>query len=227
MRPEQARKWLSEPRFRGFKKAVASQDHESAVALYMWNADISAAFLGVLHHIEVLLRNAIDRQFPPTDAGHVASICNAGVWLTDPAILEDRGREKVNDAIGRLASENRKPTRGRLVASLTFGFWTALFAGRYEGLWRSYLVGAFPNGDGRRNEVRKALARILQLRNQIAHHEAIFARNLAKDHETLLNVAALIDPEAAPYIAERSKVVELLPLRPSLLTGPERMKREV
>jgi hypothetical protein len=216
MRPEQARKWVSEPRFNGFRKAVADHRHESAVALYLWNAEISAAYLGVLHHVEILLRNAVDRQFPATDADHVASICNTDVWLTDPAFLEDQGREKVNDAIGRLVGENRRPTRGRLVASLTFGFWTALFSGRYEDLWRSHLVEAFPNGSGRRSEVRRALARTLQLRNQIAHHEAIFARDLAKDHALLLSVAGLIDPEAQLYIGEHSKVVALLPLRPDL-----------
>ena len=51
MRPEQAKKWLSEPRFRNFQNAVPAQDHDSAVALYLWNAEVSAAFLGVLHHV--------------------------------------------------------------------------------------------------------------------------------------------------------------------------------
>ncbi len=213
MKQEQVAKWLSEPRFRNFLNAVDG-NHESAVALYVWNADISAAFLGVLHHVEVLLRNTIDRQFPETEADRRVSICNAEVWLTDPAILEDRGREKVNDAIARLTGENRIPTRPRLVASLTFGFWTALFAGRNEDLWRSTLLGGFPNGNGRRNQVRKGLARILQLRNQIAHHEAIFGRNLAKDRDVLLQIAALIDTEAGDYIAKLSTIDELLSRRP-------------
>lgn len=63
MKPEQSVEWLSKPRFQNFLDAVEG-DHESAVALYVWNAEISAAVLGVLHHLEVLLRNAIDRQFP-------------------------------------------------------------------------------------------------------------------------------------------------------------------
>lgn len=209
MRPEQADKWLSEARFHNFLTG-AEGHHGAAVALYVWNAEISAAFLGTLHHIEVLLRNAIDRQFPETEPTSEISICRATVWLTDPAVLEDAGREKVNDAIARLTAENRSPTRPRLIASLTFGFWTALFSGRYEELWRSTLVGAFPNGNGRRNQVRKTLARILQLRNRVAHHEAIFRRNLAKDHGILLDIAGLIDTEARDYIAELSTIEDLV-----------------
>jgi Abi-like protein len=212
MKPEQADRWLSAPRFRNFLNA-ADGHHDRAVALYAWNAEISAALLETLHHVEVLLRNAIDRQFPKTELDCKVSICNADVWLTDPAILEDPGREKVNDAISRLTGESRSPTRPRLVASLTLGFWVALFAGRYEDLWRSTLLDAFPNGDGRRNQVRKVLARILQLRNQIAHHEAIFDRDLHTDHAAMLDVAGLIDAEARDYIASLSKVGDLLSQR--------------
>jgi hypothetical protein len=213
MEPEQAKAWLSEPRYRNFLSA-AEGDHAAAVELYLWNAEVSAAILGTLHHVEVFLRNTIDRQFPAGATERQISICNPDIWLTDPAILEDRGREKVNEAIARLMNQSRRPTRPRLVASLTFGFWAALFAGRYEDLWRSNLRHAFPNGDGRRNSVRKATARIIQLRNQTAHHEAIFGRNLSKDHETMLEVTGWIDEEARDYIAGISQVGTLLARQP-------------
>ena len=78
MKPEQAVRWLSEPRFRNFLNA-ADGEHDSAVALYVWNADVSAALLGVLHHVEVLLRNGIDDQFPASrrdirEVGHSTDI---------------------------------------------------------------------------------------------------------------------------------------------------------
>jgi hypothetical protein len=209
VKPEQAVRWLSEPRFRNFLNA-ADGEHDSAVALYVWNADISAAFLGVLHHLEVLLRNVIDEQFPASEADQPVSICRPEVWLTDPEIVGNQGREKVNEAIGRLAGENRGPTRSRLIASLTFGFWTALFSGQYEALWRTSLVKAFPNGNGRRSQVRKSLTRVLHLRNQIAHHEAIFGRNLAKDYRVMLEVAGMIDADARVYIESISQVDRLL-----------------
>ena len=63
MRPEQVNRWLTEGRFRAFLDARFG-DHDRAVALYNWNAEVSAAFLEVLHHVEVLLRNAIDQSVP-------------------------------------------------------------------------------------------------------------------------------------------------------------------
>jgi hypothetical protein len=209
----QAEKWLSEPRFQNFLRA-SDGGHDEAVALYLWNAEISAAFLGTLHHVEVLLRNAIDAQFPAIDPEQPVSICQPNTWLTDPGIVSDLGREKVNEAIQRLVGEKRRPTRPRLIASLSFGFWAALFSGPYEDLWRSTLRAAFPAGNGKRNQVRKALTRTQQLRNQVAHHEAVFGRNLEKDQKVMLGIAGYIDQEAEAFIREQSSIDRILAQRP-------------
>lgn len=111
MRPDQVSRWLDEPRFRVYLRA-AEGDHEKAVALYNWNAEISASFLKVICHLEVLMRNAIDREFPATDPVTPLSILVPDVWLCDPETLTDEGRERVNDAIKRLQREGRRPTRG-------------------------------------------------------------------------------------------------------------------
>src|SRR4051794_19416028 len=97
--------------------------YADAVALYEWNVRVSAAFLEILCHLEVLLRNAIDEQFPATERHTALSISDPGVWLCDPATLTIESREKVIDAIGRLQRERKRPTRDRVIASLSFGFW--------------------------------------------------------------------------------------------------------
>ncbi len=80
MRPEQVEEWLSGPRFQAYRQACDG-DHDKAVALYNWNAEVSAAFMEVLYHLEVLLRNAIDRQFPPTDdENHAFGVCGSRGW---------------------------------------------------------------------------------------------------------------------------------------------------
>jgi len=71
MRPDQVARWLGGPRFRAYLEVTAGE-HARAVALYNWNAEISAAFLEVIYHLEVLMRNAIDRQFPATDPAAAA-----------------------------------------------------------------------------------------------------------------------------------------------------------
>lgn len=76
MRPDQVVKWLGEPRFRAYLRTANGQ-HQEAVSLYNWNAEISAAFLEVIYHLEVLMRNAIDQQFPATDPASPISIAAA------------------------------------------------------------------------------------------------------------------------------------------------------
>lgn len=212
MRPEQVAKWISDARFHAFLEA-SGHDHDRAVALYNWNAEVSAAFLEVLYHLEILLRNAIDHQFPGIESDASLSICVADVWLCDPELLTDESRERVNETIQRLTIEGRATTRGRVISSLSFGFWRALFGGRYEDLWRSHLRGAFPNGNGRRSQVNRLVSSIGRFRNRVAHHEAIFSLDLKEKHQEQLGLAELIDGEAQLYIAALSRV-ELLLERP-------------
>ena len=131
-----------------------------------------------------------------------------------PDLLTDESRERVNEAIQRLTVEGRPATRGRVIASLSFGFWRALFGGRYEDLWRSHLRGTFPNGNGRRRQVNRLDSSIGQFRNRVAHHEAIFSLDLEKKHREQLELAGLIDTEAGDYIAALSRVNKLLLERP-------------
>jgi hypothetical protein len=42
------------------------------------------------------------------------------------------------------------PTPGRIVAALSFGFWTAMFGPHYEGLWRTTLHRIAARQDGKR-----------------------------------------------------------------------------
>lgn len=188
--------------------------HLDAVALYEWNAQVSAAFLEILCHVEVLLRNAIDRQFPATDPQAHLSIVDSRVWLCDPTILTAGSRERVNDAIARLQRERKRPTRDRVIASLSFGFWQTLFSGAYEELWRKRLWRAFPHGSGKRREVANLTGPILHFRNRVAHHEPIFFSNLERHHSRILELARLIDEEAKRYIASLSRVEQLLRERP-------------
>lgn len=209
MRPEQVSKWLGIPRFNAYLEACDGE-HDRAVALYNWNAEISAAFLEILYHLEVLFRNAIDRQFPTSETDDQLTILRPDVWLCDPSVLTDESREKVNDAIGRLQRERKQPTRGRVIASLSFGFWQALFSGIYEELWRTRLSGAFPHGNGKRRQIANLSGPILHFRNRIAHHEAIFSSDLDARHDQILTLAGTIDTEAQGYIAALSRVKKLL-----------------
>jgi hypothetical protein len=77
-----------------------------------------------------------------------------------------------------------------------------LLAGRYErSLWFPCLRHAFPGIRGRSLHL---------LRNRIAHHEPVYNRQLGKLHDQALTLAGWVCPITRQWIAERSRVPELL-----------------
>jgi hypothetical protein len=127
MKPTQATSWITEARFEPYL-AEADGNHERAVALYVWNARVSAAMFETLHHVEVALRNVIDAQFDLV----VASAPVSSTWLCDPTILNEASRTRVEETAARIRREGHLATRARVVAGLAFGFWRALFDKRYD-----------------------------------------------------------------------------------------------
>lgn len=207
----QIERWITAPRFKVYLDATGG-DYAQAMALYDWNVCISAVFFEVLGYTEVLLRNAIDARFEPQEHRNLA----ATTWLHDSNILTQKTREQVADAEERIRSQGKTPTRARVVASLSFGFWRALFNKQYKQLWITDLHKAFPNGNGERGQVAKLLAQLNPFRNRLAHHDAIIAESVSERHDDLLELARLIDADAARWIGSRSCVPTLLEWRPPL-----------
>jgi hypothetical protein len=207
----QITKWITEARFAPYL-AEARGDHEAAVAFYAWNAQISAALFETLHHVEVLLRNAIDGQFAPVDA----SAAPSATWLGDPAILNEASRWRVRETIERIVRDGKTPTRGRVIAGLSFAFWRALFDKKYSQLWVLRLHRAFPAGTGDRAEVAALMSNLVPFRNRLAHHETIIRRPIASHYSDMLMLAGLIDSDARAWIEEVSRVDLILRERPDV-----------
>ena len=138
MDTNQAHAWLSAARFEPFL-TEADGDHDRALALYDWHAELAAACFGMIHHFEVLVRNAIDAvlgdgqpQEPIRDT-----------WLMDFGILQPDGVKQVIVAVERLG-RGKAVTRGRVVAGVSFGFWAGLFGKTYEEQWRHHIRHASP-----------------------------------------------------------------------------------
>jgi hypothetical protein len=209
VKPTQATIWITEARFDPYL-AEARGDHEHAVALYVWNAQVSAAMFETLHHVEVLLRNAIDAQFEPV----VPSAEAQTTWLGDSTILNEASRLRVAETIQRIRREGGTPTRGRVVAGLAFGFWRALFDKKYDPLWVSHLHNAFAGGSGERAQVAELMSKLVPFRNRLAHHETIIRRPLTGHYDDMLQLAELIDPHARAWIETVSRVPLVLTERP-------------
>lgn len=203
MNERQAGTWLSEARYGRFRDACRG-DHAAAIDLYEWHAALSMASFGLVHHFEVLVRNAIDgtlgegqSQTPIKDT-----------WLVDFGVLQPEGVRQVINAIGRL-KQSKVVTRGRIVAGLSFSFWADLFGHRYEDLWRHRLHGAFPHRGLTRKALSSRMRRIQRFRNRIAHHDSLLDQDVPAFVNDMLEISGWIDPDARLWLEAQTGAIEI------------------
>jgi len=203
-------RWITRARLVPYLNVAGTAETGLAAQLYVWNARLASACMETIHHVEVLVRNAIDHQLaasrPPNGLRY---------WLVDSDVLkpgELRAVElrAVEDAIARIRRLGKAATTDRVVAGLPLSFWTRLVGTRYDELWKVSLHPAFQHGSGSRRDIAGFLNRILHLRNDIAHHQSLLNDPVEARHRDLLDVAAAIDPAAAVWIGGISRVPELL-----------------
>ncbi len=200
--------WLSTSRFEPFLTEAAG-NHERALALYDWHAETAAACFGMVHHFEVLLRNTIDGvlgEGQPQDP-------IKDTWLMDFDILQPDGVKQVIVAVERL-ERGKAITRGRVIAGVSFGFWAGLFSNKYEDLWRHRLRRAFPHGSVVRRDLTQRMRLLQRFRNRIAHHDCLLRQDISRRADDMLLIAGWIDPDAASWLRERSRVHALLAAKP-------------
>jgi hypothetical protein len=168
-------------------------DDEEALARYLWNIALREALYPSLHFLEIALRNAVFEAAAATYP--LASMAGGGspaCWLEHPGILHADEARMVRAAAQRLGRRGKPCEAGRLVAELSFGFWTALFDVRYEQdrvLWpRLFGQRIFAHAP-RQKRSRKALSpllnRVRHLRNRAFHHEPIWHWGDLDEHHAL------------------------------------------
>ncbi len=187
---------------------------KAAQNLYSWNALLSGALLMPLHICEVVTRNAISEGLElqygdkwPWSKGFERS-------LPDPPGGFSLRKELIS------ARHNRQ-TVGEVISDLNFHFWQNMFTGRHDDrLWSPYLRQVFPHLDKTkttallRSEIYQNLFEIRRLRNRIAHHEPIFARNLMADFERIGDMISIRCPLTAQWMIDHQLAVDLIQSRP-------------
>jgi hypothetical protein len=199
---------LSEPRMAPYLR-VAGEDQGKALALYEWNTQVSAAAFEVVGHLEVLLRNAIDRCLRERFREDYCGI----PWFLLPMPGGEHVVEAVAEVRGRLRPQG-KETRHQIVAGLSFGFWSGLLGPKYEDLWREALHRAFPNSSGRRNQVAAAVERVRKFRNRLAHHDSMINVDIPFEIRQVLGLASFIDVNAAAWLERCSRAMAVYAQRP-------------
>lgn len=114
----------------------------------------------------------------------------------------------------RLVQDGKVVVPCKVVAELTFGFWVALTGPAYaQRLWDKHLHKAFAISLGRK-AVNRRMEKIRKLRNRVAHHESILARNLHSDYARIIESIHWICPVTALWIKSHSCFHERFRERP-------------
>jgi hypothetical protein len=180
---------------------LAENNRPYAIALYEWNTRVSEALYSIIQGLEVTLRNAIHEV--------LSEAYGRSDWYEVSPLLEEQ-RRQIQQAKGRVISDGRDLTPGRVVAELMFGFWTSLSGTDYaQSLWDTTLRKAFREARVGRKAVAKRLKKIRFLRNRVAHHESIIGRlnnerDLRKDTREIFELLSWICSTTAQWVAHTS-----------------------
>lgn len=210
---------LSTERLHEYRRA-ASDPALHRLGYYAWNVALCESLYPSLHLCEVTLRNSLfevlRREFPvpPYRTGVTC-------WLDDGTrVLTQEHADRVAAAkrklLDRLRGSRVPFTPGRLVAEMSFGFWTYLFDSEYgyvspkaPGLWPRLLDQVFPHLPDvqavprRRAEFSSRLAEIVRLRNRAFHHEPIWKEpGLAEKHAMVVETIRWMNPAVARALQE-------------------------
>ena len=211
---------LTRHRLNSYLQATGGSE-AAAIDLYDWNTLASAALHEDLGRLEVLVRNAMDEALVRLGSAKGWQ----DPWYRQKHLFQGRQssqtRAVISDARRRATGRGQPEEHGKVIAALGFGFWRYLCGPQYlTSLWVPALASAFarhppPNDPQQiRVDVNDRIQRLHFLRNRIAHHEPIHQRNLAGDHDQLLEVVGWICSDSRFWVAARSRTPAVLAARP-------------
>ncbi|MCH4991750.1 hypothetical protein I1A40_06805 [Pectobacterium brasiliense] len=188
---------------------------EKALRLYMWNAQISAAFFVRLHVCEVLTRNAISEVIETVYGDRWP--WSIGFERSLPIPIH--GYKPKDDLI---SGRRNQPTTGKVIPELKFVFWQKMLTGRFDTrLWNNHILTAFPHAVAQglsaaqlRQNLYNDLETVRKLRNRIAHHEPIINRNLLDDFATIKRIIAYRCEHSVEWMQNNQMLLPLLTLKP-------------
>jgi hypothetical protein len=206
---------LSEPRFATYL-AAAGGDEIRAVALYGWNARVSAALMLPAHFAEVATRNAV--------AEALEAVYDDVRWPWNPTFersLPNSSGKAYSPRRDLARTRGQQPTTGKVIAELKFAFWQSMFTARHdERVWRSQLRTVLPNADAAlttsqlRGRVYADLEQIRRMRNRIAHHEPIIRRDHAGDFRRMIELVQMRSEPTAAWVRAMEDVSSIRAQRP-------------
>ncbi len=176
---------LSEKRLTPYL-AQSHNDPEQALQLYLWNARLSAALFYHIHLVEITLRNTIDNALRKHFNKNWVSIIGAKHNKDRPFEFRDVKKQdyikrnaeadKLNlarkNAMKKRQLSSKEVSDNAIISTAPMGLWVGLLRSKYrQCLWDPYLRHSFSTKN--QIEIYSQVLAISDLRNKIAHHEAI------------------------------------------------------
>lgn len=196
-----------------------TKTREQAVKLYLWNAQISGAFLFPLHICEVTIRNAI-AEILYTQYG--SNWVNNHMFINS---LPNHPKPKYNQRtdLDKATKQHTLNYIPKIIPELNFVFWQAMLTQRHDTrLWNSQFQLIFPHANlsrsvqKNREHLHNDLDIVRRLRNRIAHHEPIFDEKLLSIYNKIIKIIGYRCQETANWVASHQTVTTLIAQKPKI-----------
>lgn len=170
---------------------------------------MTSAAYELIAHVEVFLRNAIDRALAQRYRDAECGI----PWLLREPPLDADAMRRVTEVRDRLRAQQRE-SRHQIIAGLSFGFWSGMLGAKYEEEWRQSLRHAFPGGDGTRKRASVLVEAVRKFRNRLAHHDSVLGLDIPFEVQRVHALAALLGSEPAAWLRAADRTPDVYRERP-------------
>lgn len=174
---------------------AGNEEPQLILARYLLNMALCESLYSPLQMAEIALRNGIHRE--------LSTHFGTDEWFLDPKSQTTWQAKKVCEAVELLKSKAKPRTAGRIVAELSFGYWTSFFnkAHASSGIGHRLASKVFTHAPRRQRNLKtldQRWKRIRDLRNRVFHHERILHwKDLDQQHAELIEAIDWISPELA------------------------------
>lgn len=159
---------IAKDRFDAYRRP-GDADELDAIARYVWAIEVAKSLQPKLHALEITFRNRVHNAL---------SMLHGPNWYDLATLMTSDDLSKVAAAKQNLKFLRKPENPGRIVAELSFGFWTSLYGKNHEhDVVRPTIHNVFPLYSGPQKLQRSVVASRLRdarfLRNRISHLEHV------------------------------------------------------
>lgn len=200
----------------------AGGNPQKTLDLYQWSQSMASASWTIFSYVEILLRNAIDREL-----SKAYDDANTRIpWFLRTDVLRPEDRDRLVAQMSKLPDTNL--SADQVIAHTHFGFWSHMFSSTYASLWDTCLNRVFRGGEmesqnyeppfPRRKDVSRELEAVRLFRNRMAHQETLIHVRIPVEIRRLLSLAHAISPQAATWMSKQDSWKQIYETRPVLVT---------